>query len=286
VFDGGAAGDAAQGLAELGVEAPVHRVLDVEVGLADALIARLADEFPVAVVVYSDDAGSLAAGLAATRVGALVIRVGRSTEAPCPFIARAERAGRSPVRRQRRVRHRQMPRGREPPDRWSAPPQAHGRHARGWRDHGVTPLLVERPARARSARLAELARSAQLIVASAQEPDDALRRSRAAVVAMPGFVERLSLLREAGVIVTDSPRVQEEATALGNPCWTLDEPRGRVRADAGGTAEWLGRDHRALAHVRPGPHHPTPRAIPLWDGGAGERLADVLVANLARVQIA
>jgi UDP-N-acetylglucosamine 2-epimerase (non-hydrolysing) len=32
-----------------------------------------------------------------------------------------------------------------------------------------------------------------------------------------------------------------------------------------------------IAHVRPASWDPTPSAIPLWDGHAAERVADVLV---------
>jgi UDP-N-acetylglucosamine 2-epimerase (non-hydrolysing) len=40
-----------------------------------------------------------------------------------------------------------------------------------------------------------------------------------------------------------------------------------------------------IAHVRPSVWDPTPSAIPLWDGRAAERVADVLVDRYARERI-
>src|SRR5262249_35720666 len=105
----------------------------------------------------------------------------------------------------------------------------------------------------------------------------------ASVVRDLGFVERLSLERAAGAIVTDSRRVQEEAAALGIRCYVPGEPDRRLRADTGGTTLGLGDDPWALATVTPAGNPPTPCAIPLWDGRAGARVAAVLVANFARV---
>ena len=41
----------------------------------------------------------------------------------------------------------------------------------------------------------------------------------------------------------------------------------------------LGEDPAEIADVRPSPHPPTPCVIPLWDGHAGDRVADILIAN-------
>lgn len=96
-----------------------------------------------------------------------------------------------------------------------------------------------------------------------------------------GYLEFLSLEAGAGAIVTDSGGVQEEASALGVSCFTFRPNTERPITLTHGTNVLLADDPAALADVRPSPHPPTPCAIPLWDGHAGDRVADVLVANYA-----
>jgi UDP-N-acetylglucosamine 2-epimerase (non-hydrolysing) len=96
-----------------------------------------------------------------------------------------------------------------------------------------------------------------------------------------GYLEFLSLQAGAGAIVTDSGGVQEEASALGVSCFTFRPNTERPITLTHGTNVLLADDPAALADVRPSPHPPTPCAIPLWDGHAGDRVADVLVANYA-----
>ena len=93
------------------------------------------------------------------------------------------------------------------------------------------------------------------------------------------YLEFLSLQAGAGAIVTDSGGVQEEASALGVSCYTFRPNTERPITLTHGTNVLLGEDPAEIADVRPTPHPPTPCAIPLWDGHAGERVADVLVAN-------
>jgi UDP-N-acetylglucosamine 2-epimerase (non-hydrolysing) len=93
------------------------------------------------------------------------------------------------------------------------------------------------------------------------------------------YLEFLSLQAGAGAIVTDSGGVQEEASALGVSCYTFRPNTERPITLTHGTNLLLGEDPAEIAAVRPSPHPPTPCAIPLWDGHAGERVADVLVAN-------
>ena len=90
----------------------------------------------------------------------------------------------------------------------------------------------------------------------------------------PGYLDFLSLQLGAGAIVTDSGGVQEEAAALGVRCYTLRANTERPITITHGTNVLLGEDPAALAvSSRPaGP--PTPCAIPLWDGHAGERVAE------------
>jgi UDP-N-acetylglucosamine 2-epimerase (non-hydrolysing) len=94
-----------------------------------------------------------------------------------------------------------------------------------------------------------------------------------------GYVDTLSLLAGARTIVTDAAAVQEEASALGVPCFTLMAATASTITLTHGTNVLVGEDPSALATMRPPVWDPTPAAIPLWDGHAAERVADALVAN-------
>ena len=94
-----------------------------------------------------------------------------------------------------------------------------------------------------------------------------------------GYLEFLSLQAGAGAIVTDSGGVQEEASALGVACYTFRRNTERPITLTHGTNVLLGDDPADIADVRPSPFAPTPCAIPLWDGRAAERVADVLIAH-------
>jgi UDP-N-acetylglucosamine 2-epimerase (non-hydrolysing) len=96
-----------------------------------------------------------------------------------------------------------------------------------------------------------------------------------------GYVEFLSLELGAGAIVTDSGGVQEEAAAFGVRCYTLRSTTERPITVTHGTNVVLGEDVGALTTVEPTRRPPVPCVIPLWDGGAGERSADVLAENFA-----
>ena len=110
-------------------------------------------------------------------------------------------------------------------------------------------------------------------------------RPRACACIEPvAYLEFLSLQAGAGAIVTDSGGVQEEASALGVSCFTFRPNTERPVTLTHGTNVLLGDDPAEIAEVRPATHPPTPCAIPLWDGHAAERVADVLVANYALVR--
>jgi UDP-N-acetylglucosamine 2-epimerase (non-hydrolysing) len=96
-----------------------------------------------------------------------------------------------------------------------------------------------------------------------------------------GYLDFLSLQAGAGAIVTDSGGVQEEAAALGVSCYTFRPNTERPVTLTHGTNILLGDDPESLTAVELSPHPPTPCAIPLWDGHAAERVADVLVAHYA-----
>src|SRR3954469_2059170 len=106
-----------------------------------------------------------------------------------------------------------------------------------------------------------------------------LERAGVACIEPVGYLDFLSLQSAAGAIVTDSGGVQEEASALGVSCFTFRPNTERPITLTHGTNVLLGEDPAEIADVRPSPHPPTPCAIPLWDGHAGDRVADALVAN-------
>jgi UDP-N-acetylglucosamine 2-epimerase (non-hydrolysing) len=94
-----------------------------------------------------------------------------------------------------------------------------------------------------------------------------------------GYLDFLSLLTDARAVLTDSGGIQEEATYLGIPCFTLRANTERPVTVELGTNTLLGLDPAEIAEIpadlaeRPaGPAKPPP----LWDGHAAERIADIL----------
>ena len=94
-----------------------------------------------------------------------------------------------------------------------------------------------------------------------------------------GYVDFLSLIADAGAVLTDSGGIQEETTYLGVPCFTLRDNTERPVTIRAGTNTLLGLDPAAIAGIpaalteRPAER---PEPPPLWDGHAAERIADVL----------
>ncbi|MEK6327856.1 MAG: UDP-N-acetylglucosamine 2-epimerase (non-hydrolyzing) [Actinomycetota bacterium] len=91
-----------------------------------------------------------------------------------------------------------------------------------------------------------------------------------------GYLDFLSLELGAGAVLTDSGGVQEETSALGIPCYTLRPNTERPVTIAQGTNVLLGDDAAEIVQVAPSSRAPEPCLIPLWDGHAGERIADAL----------
>jgi UDP-N-acetylglucosamine 2-epimerase (non-hydrolysing) len=98
-----------------------------------------------------------------------------------------------------------------------------------------------------------------------------------------GYLDFLSLQAGAGAIATDSGGVQEEAAALGVPCYTLRTSTERPVTISHGTNVLLGDDPARLLDVRLARRPPAPCAIPLWDGHAGERAADAVLTAFPAV---
>ncbi len=101
------------------------------------------------------------------------------------------------------------------------------------------------------------------------------------------YVDFLGLQSRATVVITDSGGIQEETTYLGVPCLTVRENTERPITVSMGTNVLVGRDpeklRAELSRVLSG------KAMkgtvpPLWDGHAGERIADILVGRPPRVK--
>ncbi|MFC4591663.1 non-hydrolyzing UDP-N-acetylglucosamine 2-epimerase [Sphaerisporangium corydalis] len=98
-----------------------------------------------------------------------------------------------------------------------------------------------------------------------------------------GYVEFLSLVRGAALVVTDSGGVQEETTMLGVPCLTVRPNTERPITITHGTnrlvtpATLPAAASKALAD---GAATPSGELPPLWDGAAGPRIARVIEAWL------
>jgi UDP-N-acetylglucosamine 2-epimerase (non-hydrolysing) len=95
------------------------------------------------------------------------------------------------------------------------------------------------------------------------------------------YIEFLSLQRQAALVITDSGGIQEETTYLGVPCLTLRTNTERPVTVTMGTniliGQDLGRLHSEVTKILEG-NAKKGSIPPLWDGRAGERIAEVLHA--------
>lgn len=99
-----------------------------------------------------------------------------------------------------------------------------------------------------------------------------------------GYLEFLSLMSDASLVLTDSGGIQEETTILGVPCLTLRQNTERPVTIEQGTNTLVGhsRDRilAAAAKALDGKNIAS-KAPKLWDGHAGERVAAVVMEKLA-----
>jgi UDP-N-acetylglucosamine 2-epimerase (non-hydrolysing) len=166
-----------------------------------------------------------------------------------------------------------------------------------WRQHGLypggyglvtlhRPTLVDDPELLREAveRLADL--SAELPLLFPAHPRTARRLeelgplppgSRLIVTPPLGYLAFLGLEAAARFVLTDSGGVQEETSALGIPCFTLRETTERPVTVELGTNTVLGLRPERIAEIRALLDRPKPaQPIPLWDGRAAERAAQAI----------
>ncbi len=108
--------------------------------------------------------------------------------------------------------------------------------------------------------------------------DDRLR-----VIDPLGYIEFISLVRGAALVVTDSGGIQEETTVLGVPCLTVRPNTERPITITHGTNR-LAEPEQVPGLVRGivADGFPTPtEAPPLWDGHAGDRIGELIERWLA-----
>ncbi|SEM33551.1 non-hydrolyzing UDP-N-acetylglucosamine 2-epimerase [Streptacidiphilus jiangxiensis] len=96
-----------------------------------------------------------------------------------------------------------------------------------------------------------------------------------------GYLDFLALQASARIVLTDSGGIQEETTALGVPCVTLRENTERPITVSEGTNVLAGVEPEGIVRttlaVLAAP--PPARRPALWDGRAGERIAEVLLTG-------
>ena len=98
-----------------------------------------------------------------------------------------------------------------------------------------------------------------------------------------GYLEFLQVMAHARVVITDSGGIQEETTALGVDCLTLRDTTERPITVTKGTNRLVGRNPSALKEafrdVIDGPAKKG-QVPPGWDGHAARRIVDVLLKEL------
>ena len=102
------------------------------------------------------------------------------------------------------------------------------------------------------------------------------------------YLEFLALQRSAAIVITDSGGIQEETSFLGVPCLTVRENTERPITLQLGTNKLVGRDLTRLcetakevldqvsANGKNEDRGTTAARLPLWDGRAADRIADIL----------
>jgi UDP-N-acetylglucosamine 2-epimerase (non-hydrolysing) len=112
--------------------------------------------------------------------------------------------------------------------------------------------------------------------------------SRLRIVDPLPYLEFIALQRRALVVITDSGGIQEETTFLGVPCLTVRENTERPVTVTLGTNQLVGRDVSRLKRVvgdlmqivlGTTTRREDSTLIPLWDGHAAERIAQIVVQH-------
>lgn len=98
-----------------------------------------------------------------------------------------------------------------------------------------------------------------------------------------GYLDFLSLMMRARLVLTDSGGIQEETTILGIPCLTIRENTERPVTVQKGTNVLVGNNREKIMqeslkaiNTAPGPN----RIPPLWDGKSAKRVVRILLDHL------
>lgn len=100
-----------------------------------------------------------------------------------------------------------------------------------------------------------------------------------------GYVDTLSLMAAAAIVLTDSGGIQEETTALGIPCLTLRKNTERPVTVTQGTNEVVGSDPALItmhAQAILSGKKRKGQMPELWDGKASQRIVSVLLEKMHR----
>lgn len=152
------------------------------------------------------------------------------------------------------------------------------------------PANVDTPAAASRLVSALMAAAARLPIVLPLHPRGRVMLQEAGILEVPGlrvidplgYLDFLSLVRGASLVITDSGGIQEETTMLDVPCLTLRPNTERPVTITAGTnrlVEPEGLTEAIDAALRGELRRPG-EGPPLWDGHAGERIARILVAAL------
>lgn len=99
-----------------------------------------------------------------------------------------------------------------------------------------------------------------------------------------GYLDFIALEAGAAIVLTDSGGIQEETTVLGIPCLTLRDTTERPITVTEGTNRVVGRDPQRIIDEAKSvlAEGAAPRRPELWDGRAGERIAEILIQSPMR----
>lgn len=109
-----------------------------------------------------------------------------------------------------------------------------------------------------------------------------VRNSKLHFIDPVGYLDFLSLQKNATVVITDSGGIQEQTTFLGIPCLTMRKNTERPITVEIGTNIVIGQDMERLkkeVYQIMGGKVKKGKVPPLWDGGASERIAEVIFSN-------
>ncbi|MGA9977526.1 MAG: UDP-N-acetylglucosamine 2-epimerase (non-hydrolyzing) [Candidatus Sulfotelmatobacter sp.] len=121
---------------------------------------------------------------------------------------------------------------------------------------------------------------------------DAASHARLQLLDPQPYLDFLALQRAAALVITDSGGIQEETTFLHVPCLTVRENTERPVTITMGTNQLVGRDLQKLRNAASKilrqeleggtrkyetTRERQPCPIPLWDGHAAERIAEIIV---------